>query len=221
MQDVQYWENIEDGELGGGISFLSLYDWGEEIFACHGTLFIGAFCNGTKMLFPVLLLCDDNGEYYDFTEDDIVNALEKVDDGDLHYFTPTAEENELYAKMYNRLILEMTERYNKYSQPIMDYNKHKVENWVEIQKDLLSIQISEVANDVATLNNEASQAKEFLRKVDIKKEAEKKQKALEQLQRTFHQKVSKIQLDGEKTIEDFNKQFDINPMMMVNVVLKF
>lgn len=221
LQDVQYWENIEDGELGGGTSFLSLYDWGEEIFACHGTLFIGAFCNGTKMLFPVLLLCDDNGEYYDFTEDDIVNALEKVDDGDLHYFTPTAEENELYAKMYDRLILEMTERYNKYSQPIMDYNKHKVENWVEIQKDLLSIQISEVANDVATLNNEASQAKEFLRKVDIKKEAEKKQKVLEQLQRTFHQKVSKIQLDGEKSIEDFNKQFDINPMMMVNVVLKF
>lgn len=221
LQDVQYWENIEDGELGGGTSFLSLYDWGEEIFACHGTLFIGAFCNGTKMLFPVLLLCDDNGEYYDFTEDDIVNALEKVDDGDLHYFTPTAEENELYAKMYDRLILEMTERYNKYSQPIMDYNKHKVENWVEIQKDLLSIQISEVANDVATLNNEASQAKEFLRKVDIKKEAEKKQKALEQLQRTFHQKVSKIQLDGEESVAEFNKQFDIKPMLMVNVVLKF
>lgn len=221
LQDVQYWENIEDGELGGGTSFLSLYDWGEEIFACHGTLFIGAFCNGTKMLFPVLLLCDDNGEYYDFTEDDIVNALEKVDDGDLHYFTPTAEENELYVKMYDRLILEMTERYNKYSQPIMDYNKHKVENWVEIQKDLLSIQISEVANDVATLNNEASQAKEFLRKVDIKKEAEKKQKALEQLQRTFHQKVSKIQLDGEKSVAEFNKQFDIKPMLMVNVVLKF
>ena len=221
LQDVQYWENIEDGELGGGTSFLSLYDWGEEIFACHGTLFIGAFCNGAKMLFPVLLLCDDEGEYYDFSEDDIVNALEKIDDGDLHYFNPSNEENECYAKIYDRLIDEMLERYNNSSQPIMEYNKHKVDNWVEIQKEQLNIQISEVATEVATLNYEASQAKEFLKKVDIKKDAEKKQKMLEQLQKSYHHKISIIHADGEKSIAEFNRKFDIKPMLMVNVVLKF
>lgn len=221
LRDIQYWEQFEDGELGGGTSFLSLYDCGEDIFACHGTLFLGAFCNDAKMLFPVLLLCDDEGEYYGFSEDDIVKALEKVDDGDLHYFNPSNEENEFYAKIYDRLIDEMLERYNNSLKPIMDYNKHKVDNWIEIQKDQLNIQISEVATEVATLNYEASQAKEFLKKVDIKKEAEKKRKMLEQLQKSYHHKISIIHADGEKSIAEFNRQFDIKPILMVNVVLKF
>ena len=57
--------------------------------------------------------------------------------------------------------------------------------------------------------------------MDIKKEAEKKKKQLDKLQESFHKKIAAIQADGEKAISEFNKQFDINPFLMVNVVLKF
>lgn len=36
----------------------------------------------TEILFPVLLLCDENGEYVDFDEKDIVTAIEDADDSD-------------------------------------------------------------------------------------------------------------------------------------------
>ena len=36
------------------------------------------------------------GRYIDFTEDDIIGALEAVDDGDVRYFKPTDEEMAQY-----------------------------------------------------------------------------------------------------------------------------
>ena len=221
LSDVQYWEQFAEDELGGGTSYLSLYDYGEEVFACHGTLFLGAFCNSSNMLFPVLLLCDESGEYYDFTEDDIINALEKVDDGDIHYYNPTDEEMKTYGEIYERLVQEMLAKYQAKTEPIMAYNKHKVENWIEIQKEQLNIQISDLAQEIKEINIRSSQSNNFREKLDIKKEAEKKKKQLDKLQESFHKKIAAIQADGENAIAEFNKQFDINPFLMVNVMLKF
>jgi hypothetical protein len=38
-----------------------------------------------QILFPVLLLCDENGNYIDFEEHEIVSALENADDGDIRF----------------------------------------------------------------------------------------------------------------------------------------
>ena len=41
------------------------------------------------------------------------------------------------------------------------------------------------------------------------------------MQDSFHQKVSEFQDEGNREIEKFNSQFEINPILLVNVVLKF
>lgn len=221
LYEVEYWSQFDDPELGGGTHYWKIDKWGEENFASHGTLFLGAFCNSDKMLFPVLLLCDENGEYIDFDEDDIVKTLEKADDSSIHYFTPTESEMEQYRKIYDRLVHEMLKQFQESTQPIMDYNKRKVDNWAEIQTEQLNFQIEDILSEIEELRAQEIAAKDFLEKVDIRKKTAGKQNQLQKHQKSFHKKVSDIQAEAVKEIVKFNKQYDINPILLVNIVLKF
>lgn len=221
LRDEVYWADVAEPDIGGDTQFWRTDRWGDECFGAHGTLFIGAFCNGGKMLFPVTLLCDENGHYIDFSEDDIVGVLERSDDSDIHYFTPTAEEDAFFSQIYSRLTEEMLSRYDASVNPIKAYNKHKVEKWAEIQTEQLNFEIEDLAAEIRGLNLQSAAAKDFLEKIDIRKKADEKRKHLQRLQESFHQKVSAIQADAEAEIAAFNKKLEIEPILWISVVLKF
>ena len=222
LKQVDFWSQVADSDVEGNWNYWKINNWGEKTFGSHGTLFIGAFCNSNnEMLFPVLLLCDEFGKYVDFSEEDIVRELETVDDIDIKYFKPTNEEIDTFKDIYNTLLQEMFSKYQEMTQPLRDYNKHKVENWVDIQREQLGMQIEELKAEIADLSVEEFSAKEFLRKVDIRKKIDEKVKQLQKLQGTFNQKVSSFLEEAEKEIAEFNHQFDIVPVLVVNVVLKF
>ena len=222
LQQVDFWSQVAEPDVEGNLSYWKIDNWGEKTFGSHGTLFVGAFCkSNNEMLFPVLLLCDDRGRYIDFTEDDIVQALETVDDDDVRYFKPTNEEMDSYRNIYDTLVQEMLSKYQAASKPVMNYNKRKVENWADIQREQLNIQIAEMNAEIAELSAEATAAKDFLEKVDIRKKVDEKKKQLQKVQTAFHQKVASIQEESEREITEFNQQFDIQPILLVNVVLKF
>lgn len=221
LRDEVYWADVAEPDIGGDTQFWRTDRWGDECFGAHGTLFIGAFCNGGKMLFPVTLLCDENGHYINFSEDDIVGVLERSDDSDIHYFTPTAEEDAFFSQIYSRLTEEMLSRYDASVNPIKAYNKHKVENWAEIQTEQLNFEIEDLAAEIRELNLQSAAAKDFLEKIDIRKKADEKRKRLQRLQESFHQKVSAIQTEAEAEIAAFNKKLEIEPILWISVVLKF
>lgn len=222
LREVEYWAAIPDeDELEGVPCYLRIDNWGDAQFGGHGLLFIGVFCDGQIPLFPVLLLCDENGEYIDFTEEDILSVIEQADDYDIHYFHPTDAEMGVFYSVYERLTREMSQKYLKDAENIMAYNRRKVENWIEIQTEQLNLQIAEASEELRALNFQSALAKAFLEKLDIKKKAEEKKKQLLKLQESFHQKVSQIHGDGEATISEFNKQFEIHPFLVPKVVLKY
>lgn len=221
LQKVEFWNGFDEPELDGKQYYWKIDNWGNNVIGSHGVLFVGAFCNGAKLLFPVLLLCDEHGDYVDFTENEMVQALGSANDSDIRYFTPSDEEVRRYQKIYDKLTEGMTARYRQSVEPQMAYNKRKVENWVEIQTEQLNIQIEDMSAEIDELMARAAEAADFLEKVDIRKEADEKRKHLQKFQQAFHRKVSAIQEDGQREIETFNKQFDINPILLVNIVLKF
>lgn len=221
LREVEYWSRFNDPEMDGDTYYWRMDKWGEENFGSHGVLFLGAFCDSARMLFPILLLCDESGEYINFDEEDIVKALERADDSDVRYFTPNDEDRRLFQKIYDRLLDEMLKKYRGKTQPIMDYNKRKVENWAEIQTEQLNIQIEDMLSEIGELHTQEAAAKEFLEKVDIRKKADAKRAQLQKLQESFHKRVSAIQAEAEKEIVEFNRQYDINPILLVNIVLKF
>ena len=170
---------MNDPEVDGNLHYWKIDNWGEECFGSHGTLFLGAFLDSGRILFPVMLLCDEDGQYIDFSEDDIVSALGQADDSDVKYFKPTDSEVKEYQKIYDRLTSEMLQRYQTSVVLLKAYNKRKVENWAEIQMEQLNIEISDMLSGIEE------------------------------------------QEEAEKEIKDFNDQLNINPILLVNIVLRF
>ena len=221
LKDVEYWNNVNEPEMDGNLYYWKVDNWGEEIFGSHGLFFVGALCNGNNVLMPVLLLCDEEGNYVDFNEPELIEAIEKIDDEDVRYFKPTEDENKLHQRIYDQLTKETIILYNKKTEKIKQYNKAKIENWIEIQSEQLNIQMEDIRSEIAELAVKEKESKKFYEKVDIRKEIEAKKTEIRKLQDSYHQKITNIQKEAKKEIELFNKQFEISPILLVNIVLKF
>ena len=221
LTEVSYWNQVAKPENDGKLYYWQIDNWGEQVFGSHGTLFIGAFCNGGKFLFPVLLLCDENGEYIDFEEADIVSALENANDDDIRYFKPSEEEQKHYTQIYNRLTAEMLEKYNRSNIPVKEYNRQKVLNWANIQKEQLAMQRQELSQELEGFLYEEVMARDKLQKEDIRKKAAEKKKQFEKLERAFPKKQKHFDEEAQRAIQLFDESFDITPVLLVNIVLKF
>ena len=221
LHDVEYWSKFSEPEMDRSLYYWQIDNWGERIFGSHGTLFLGAFMDNTKLLFPVLLLCDENGEYIDFTEDDIVSALEDADDSDIRYFKPTEAEQANFNRIYNRLIGEAESQHDKAVAPVLAYNKRKIENWVNVQREQLQVQLGESKKEVEDLIFAEMTASDSLEKKDIRKKTAEAKKRMDKLQREFPKRQNEIENEAKNEIDSFNRSQEINPILLVNIVLKF
>lgn len=221
LRDVEYWSGVGEPRFSGSLHYWRVDNWGEQILGAHGTLFMGAFCNGTRQLFPVLLLCDEDGKYIDFKEEELIPALEKIDDMHVRDFTPTGEETAFYSRICDGLTAEMLKRYRKQTEPIKAYNRRKAENWERIQISQLVAGYEEMSSEIASLWEQELVSDNFYEKMDIRKKITEKSKTLEEQQRSFHEKGNAFIAEREREVSEFDKQFDIDAILLVNVVLKF
>lgn len=221
LRDVEYWNNFDEPEVDGNLHYWKIDNWGEKVIGSHGTLFIGAFCDSVKLLFPVLLLCDEDGQYIDFDEEELIPALEAIDDMDVRYFKPTEEELERYQRIYDNLTAEMVKKHQEMTEPIKAYNRKKIENWERIQIEQMIATYQEMDAEIELLKDQERASDNFYEKIDIRKKIDEKEKALEKYQESFHERGTGFKAAGEKEIQEFEKQFDINPIILVNIILKF
>lgn len=222
LQEVDYWDKVAEPEVFSDIQYWKIDDWGEQTIGAHGYLFLGAMCNNADILFPVLLLCDQEGKYVDFEEDDLVPELEKIDDSTVRYFKPTDDENTMFRKTYGNLVTEMLDKLDRQTEPVREYNRRKIENWIRIQNEQLVVQYQEMNAEIEELREEEKASNNFYEKIDIRKKADQKQKKLELFQASFHERGSRFRADGEREIAEFNRSLEIdNPILLISVVLKF
>ena len=221
LNDVEFWSHFQEPEMDGKTYFWQIDNWGEETFGAHGMLFLGAFCNNSRLLFPVLLLCDENGEYIDFEEQDIIKVIEEADDKDISFYKPTDKELQYINKIYSRLTNEMLEQYKKHVSPIIAYNRTKVENWIKVQTEQLTFQLMEMNEEITKLFIQESEARNLLEKQDIRKKIDEKKRQADFVEKSLPEKKNTFEKEAERAIEEFEKQFEINPLLLVNLVLKF
>lgn len=222
LQEVDYWDKVAEPEVFSDIQYWKVDDWGEQTIGAHGYLFLGAMCNNADILFPVLLLCDQEGKYVDFEEDDLVPELEKIDDSTVRYLKPTDDENTMFRKTYGNLVTEMLDELDRQTEPVREYNRRKIENWIRIQNEQLVVQYQEMNAEIEGLRKEEKASNNFYEKIDIRKKADQKQKKLELFQASFHERGSRFRAEGEREIAEFNRSLEIdNPVLLISVVLKF
>lgn len=222
LQEADYWDKVAEPEVFGDVQYWKVDDWGEQTIGAHGYLFLGAMCNNADILFPVLLLCDQEGKYVDFEEDNLVPELEKIDDSAVRYFKPTDNENTMFRKTYGNLVIEMLDKLDRQTEPVREYNRRKIENWIRIQNEQLVVQYQEMNAEIEELRKEEKASNNFYEKIDIRRKADQKQKKLELFQASFHERGSRFRAEGEREIAEFNRSLEIdNPILLISVVLKF
>lgn len=179
-------------------------------------------CNNTDILFPALLLCDHEGRYVNFDESDLVPELEKISDSAIHYFKPTNEENEILQSAHENLVSEMLNRLEEQTEPVREYNRHKIENWIRIQSEQLAVEYQEKSAEVKALRDEERASNNIYEKMDIIKKTKQKEKKLEEFHTSFHERDSQFRSEGEREIAEFNKDLEIdNPILLISIILKF
>ena len=221
LRDVEYWNQFAEPEMERKMYYWQIDNWGEKVFGSHGSLFLGAFLDNTKLLFPVLLLCDENGEYINFSEDDIVSALEEADDEDVRFFNPSETEKAKFARIYDRLITEVRTQHDKTVAPILAYNQRKIENWVAVQLEQLQVQLGDAKKEVEELIFAEMMATDTLEKKDIRKKIAEAKKRMDKFQRELPKRQKEIQNEAQVEIDNFNRSQAINPILLINIVLKF
>lgn len=222
LQQVEYWSKVAQPEVFRNVQYWKVDGWGEQNIGAHGYLFLGAMCNNADILFSVLLMCDHEGRYVDFGEDDLIPELEKIDDSTVRYFTPTDEETALFQKTYQNLIDEMLDKLDRQSEPVREYNRRKIENWIRIQNEQLVVQYQEMSTEIEELHEQERASNNFYEKIDIRKKAEQKEKKLEEFQASFHERDTRFRTEAEREIREFNASLEIdNPILLISVVLKF
>lgn len=221
LRDVEYWNQFAEPEMERKMYYWQIDNWGERVFGSHGSLFLGAFLDNTKLLFPVLLLCDENGEYINFSEDDIVSALEEADDKDVRFFNPSEIEKAIFARIYDRLIAEVRTQHDKTVAPILAYNQRKIENWVAVQLEQLQVQLGDAKKEVEELIFAEMMATDTLEKKDIRKKIAEAKKRMDKFQRELPKRQKEIQNEAQVEIDNFNRSQAINPILLINIVLKF
>ena len=221
LRDVEYWNQFAEPEMERKMYYWQIDNWGERVFGSHGSLFLGAFLDNTKLLFPVLLLCDEDGEYINFSEDDIVSALEEADDEDVRFFNPSETEKAKFARIYDRLIAEVRTQHDKTVAPILSYNQRKIENWVAVQLEQLQVQLGDAKKEVEELIFAEMMATDTLEKKDIRKKIAEAKKRMDKFQRELPKRQKEIQDEAQVEIDNFNRSQSINPILLINIVLKF
>mgnify|MGYP001027834685 CR=1 FL=1 len=222
LKDVDYWNQFDEPLVDNNIHYWIIKNWGDACFGSHGLLFLGAFINNSKMAFPVLLLCDEKGEYIEFNENELVEALEKANDEDVFNFTPTHDEEQLYDSLYDKLTEEMISQYQHDVAPMIETNKRRIDNWIQIQFEQLNEQVHEMEREIEDLFLKESLAFDSLQKTDILKEIAEKKKHLDRFKNGLQAKRDTIVKEAEKEIADFNQKYEAkNSFLLINIVLKF
>lgn len=166
-------------------------------------------------------MCDDQGNYVDFDEDDLLPTLEQIDDMDIYPYKLSEEDQKIVNGVYDKLLKEMMDKHNAENQQYIAYQRHKLENWAKVQEEQLMINIQEITEEADGLIEQAKQCNNFYEKVDIRKNAEEKLAQAKKMMGNYYQKVSQINEEVQKEIENFEKHLITNPILPFKIVLKF
>lgn len=220
LDDLEYWNAIPEVEekittkpriytVGGDTSKYLLE---------NGYVFIGQIYRADNLVEPVLVACDDDGRYVDLSEKEIIEELNKIPQENLKW---TAKSDYGVNKTYGQIQNDLTNKINRRFKEMEQYNTKKVNNWMEIQKEQLNLEIDDRKHEIFEIRMQERESTNIYEKADIRKEIEKKQTLLEDFQSKFMDKLTKIEEDGKKEIEDFNNKIEIKPIFIVDFVVKF
>lgn len=223
FDELYYWHDYDVKKFDGLFFETCKIDFNpfEIIGLDHGYLFIGGLVEKNKCIDSVLMLTDSFGGPISIPEKDLLEVIELIDDETILKWKVSKEEDNLIKKTYDLVTEAAIYKHEKQVQKYKDYNMRKVNNWIENKKELLNIEIQEKQKTIDEMNENANKIMNFYEKVDYKKSIKVQETLLDKMRLSYFDNVKKIEDSAKKDIIEFNKKYEINPIFLVKVVLKF
>ena len=90
-----------------------------------------------------------------------------------------------------------------------------------MQLEQLQVQLGDAKKEVEELIFAEMMATDTLEKKDIRKKIAEAKKRMDKFQRELPKRQKEIQDEAQVEIDNFNRSQSINPILLINIVLKF
>lgn len=223
FEELAYWHDYDVKKIDSLFFETCKIDFNPfEMFGLnHGYLFVGGLVEKNKCIDSVLMVTDSSGGPIAVPEKDLLEVIDLIDDETILKWKVSKEEDILIKKTYDLVTGAAIYEHDKQVQKYKDYNMRKVNNWVENKKELLNIEIQEKQKTIDEMNESADKIMNFYEKVDYKKSIKAQETILEKMRLSYFDNVKKIEDSAKNDIIEFNKKYEINPIFLVRIVMKF
>lgn len=189
--------------------------------AIHGYVFVGALTKRTtEFIQSVLLAFDESGGMLDYDTRMIVQAFKDIPESCLVRYEPDKPEMELISSCYDQIAPYLAAEYLEQSKPSIEQNDKRIKNWIDNQRGQYKAESDEMRQNIAELTEQKNASKYFQEKIEIQKKIDKLEKDLLRRDERFHTSMLEVERQAEQDREAFNAQFVIDPLVLVNLVVK-
>lgn len=223
FEELKYWHEYKEENIINLNFETCKIDFNPfDIFGVnHGYLFVGGLVDKNKCISPVLMIIDSSGGPITISEKELLDVIELIDDESILKWKLDKDDKNLIQKIYDMVTGAAIYEHDKKMQKYKDYNAHKIDNWVENKKELLNIEIAEKQATIDMMNEHAKTITNFAEKVDYMKSVKAQQTILENMRLSYFDNINKIEENARKEKLRFNKMYEINPVFLAKIILKF
>jgi hypothetical protein len=188
----------------------------------HGYICVGVLTKKTnEFIEPILIAFRGNGEYLDIETQEIIQLFKEVPATGFVPYSPENQEMQRIGDCCEKIGPIMAKAWVEQNRPAIIQNDRRIKNWVDNQRGQYKTESDELNRLITNLQYQKNISRHFQEKIDIQKKIDKHQKELNKRDEKFHTKMLEIQEHAEKQKKEFNSQFEIDPIALINLVVKF
>jgi ribonucleotide reductase alpha subunit len=83
------------------------------------------------------------------------------------------------------------------------------------------MKIENITSAIEEIKEQVTDTNNFKEKIHYKRQAEEKEKERSNIIIKYHEAIKEIENEAENMKQDFKKQFEIDPFLVIRIILKF
>lgn len=214
-----YWMSIPINEKK--MSFPVTYELQKQLInkkTEHGYIFIGGFYNNQELLSPVLCIYNLNQTKIEAAEDEVIDLVKQIGDDELREFDLVNNQiTNCCDNIYEEKLNQYTNKFNE----VIIRNNFKIDNWISLRYDEYNLQIQECKSEIEELQKNYLEEKNFKAKIELKRKIENIEERRSDMMKKYHEYTISLEQEANNMKNEFRKQFEIQPLLFIKIIVKF
>jgi len=222
-KELEYWHSYTKMNIEPLMNefYEMTYNPFDKLGLNHGYLFIGGLVYQNNFIDSEIIVTDNRGNIITVHEHEMLPIFETISNNDIKKYKMSYSELEMLKKVYLDVEGAASYQYQKKYQIIIEYNNSKIDNWVQNKIELLNIEIREQQELIENKKEEAKLIPNFNERIDFLKSVKGMETRLVNLQESYMENISKIEEEARKEKLKFSKQYEIEPIFLLRILVKF